>query len=85
MQIREARPELNDRRLRLIQSGRLLTDGTSLHALLVTLEERQLRMNMDSDIPERTATTWIHCSVGSKMEKGELAEDDEKEPVRFSL
>ncbi|KXN87359.1 DSC E3 ubiquitin ligase complex subunit 3 [Leucoagaricus sp. SymC.cos] len=83
--IRNARPELKDRRLRLIQSGRLLTDGTSLHSWLTTLEERQQRTNTDnSGAPTKVTTTWIHCSVGPRMEKGETTED-EKEPVRFRL
>lgn len=77
--IREARPDLKDRRLRLIQSGRLLTDGTSLHDLLMALEERQQGMNTESNAPRKAATTWIHCSVGPKMEKADMIED-EKEP-----
>lgn len=81
MQIREARPELENRRLRLIQSGRLLTDGTFLYAWLVSLEEKQQRANIETtEIPDKTATTWIHCSVGPKSEKNEAGED-EKEQV----
>ena len=80
-QIREARPELEDRRLRLIQSGRLLTDGTPLYALLATLEERQQRLNMDSESSIKAKTAWIHCSVGLKTEKADM--EDEKEPVRL--
>lgn len=76
--IREARPELEDRRLRLIQSGRLLTDGTPLYALLATLEERQQRLNMDSESSIKAKTAWIHCSVGLKTEKADM--EDEKEP-----
>ncbi|KDQ62820.1 hypothetical protein JAAARDRAFT_190093 [Jaapia argillacea MUCL 33604] len=41
--IRISRPELSTRRLRLIHSGRLLTDGTCLYGWLVSLEERQRR------------------------------------------
>ncbi|KAA1474791.1 hypothetical protein DENSPDRAFT_349233 [Dentipellis sp. KUC8613] len=41
--IRAARPQLKNRRLRLIHSGRLLTDGTFLFSWLNTLEERQRR------------------------------------------
>jgi hypothetical protein len=42
-QIREARPKLQHRRLRLIHAGRLLADGTHLASWLGTLEERQQR------------------------------------------
>ena len=42
-QIREARPKLQRRRLRLIHAGRLLTDGTQISSWLGTLEERQQR------------------------------------------
>lgn len=42
-QIREARPKLQHRRLRLIHAGRLLADGTHLESWLSTLEERQQR------------------------------------------
>lgn len=81
IQIREARPQLEDRRLRLIQSGRLLTDGTPLYASLVISEERQQRLNTDPESSIKPSTTWIHCSVGPKTEKSDMGED-EKEPVR---
>jgi hypothetical protein len=42
-QIREARPKLQRRRMRLIHAGRLLADGTQLASWLGTLEERQQR------------------------------------------
>lgn len=80
MQIREARPELDNRRLRLIQSGRLLTDGTFLYAWLVSLEEKQQRANIDTtETSGKAATTWIHCSVGPKAERGELGEDEREQ------
>ncbi|KAF8500799.1 DUF2407 C-terminal domain-containing protein [Russula emetica] len=41
--IREARPKLQRRRLRLIHAGRLLTDATRISSWLGTLEERQQR------------------------------------------
>ncbi|KAF5321492.1 hypothetical protein D9619_001507 [Psilocybe cf. subviscida] len=41
--IRNARPELHNRRLRLIHSGRLLTDGVFLFDWLAAFEERQQR------------------------------------------
>ncbi|KAH9002782.1 hypothetical protein EDB86DRAFT_3063289 [Lactarius hatsudake] len=43
LKIREARPQLQRRRLRLIHAGRLLTDSTQLASWLGTLEERQQR------------------------------------------
>ncbi|KAF8220591.1 hypothetical protein L208DRAFT_1333034 [Tricholoma matsutake] len=73
--IREARTQLKERRLRLIHSGRLLTDGTFLYSWLTSLEERQKRATPDAENVARqqsqTATTWIHCSVGPKLEPGE--------------
>ncbi|EJU06064.1 hypothetical protein DACRYDRAFT_73335 [Dacryopinax primogenitus] len=42
-QIREYRPQLKNRRLRLIYLGRLLTDGIIFYDWLATLEERQRR------------------------------------------
>jgi hypothetical protein len=42
-QIREERPKLQRRRLRLIHAGRLLPDGTKLSSWLGTLKERQQR------------------------------------------
>lgn len=84
MQIREARPELENRRLRLIQSGRLLTDGTFLYAWLVSLEEKQQRANIETiEVPGKIATTWIHCSVGPKTEKGESGEDEKEQVCIF--
>lgn len=77
--IREERPQLKDHRLRLIHSGRLLTDGTFLHAWLVSLGERQRRATSaitENDSDPTILTTWLHCSVGPKMEPGE--EDDTK-------
>lgn len=71
-QIREVRPELQNRRLRLIHSGRLLSEGTLLYAWVISLEERQKRANADEDITGHVSkTTWIHCSVGQPLEPGE--------------
>ncbi|KAJ8518441.1 hypothetical protein ONZ45_g4488 [Pleurotus djamor] len=42
-QIREHRPQLRDRRLRLIYSGRLLLDSTPIYDCLSTIETRQKR------------------------------------------
>ncbi|KAJ3483098.1 hypothetical protein NLJ89_g12094 [Agrocybe chaxingu] len=78
-QIRDIRPELQSHRLRLIHSGRLLTDGTLLYSFLTSLEERQKRAKTDdaSIAVAKSATTWIHCSVGPRLAPGE-AEDDSK-------
>ncbi|KAG6866202.1 hypothetical protein C0991_007227 [Blastosporella zonata] len=78
--IREGRPELNDRRLRLIHSGRLLTEGTFLYSWLSSLEERQKRVapidSSNAPLLQLTpAITWIHCSVGPKLEPGETEEE----------
>ncbi|KAG9315991.1 hypothetical protein JVU11DRAFT_3649 [Chiua virens] len=75
-----ARPQLNDRRLRLIHAGRLLTDGTLLHSWLSTLEERQQRANVSQSNdtpspPQPQIITWLHCSVGPKVEPGTESED----------
>jgi len=74
-----ARPQLKDRKLRLIHAGRLLTDGTLLHPWLTTLEERQLRANASPSTdgsPQQPHTiTWLHCSVGLKIESEAEAED----------
>jgi len=76
--IRNARPQLEDRRLRLIHSGRLLTDGTLLYSWITTLEERQRRATSDEASGTQqpsNITTWLHCSVGPKIESGEEGED----------
>ncbi|TFK23687.1 hypothetical protein FA15DRAFT_670287 [Coprinopsis marcescibilis] len=68
--IRTIRPELKDHRLRLIHSGRLLTDGTFVYSWLTSLEERQQRAalaNGDGKLSSKASTTWIHCSVGPKF------------------
>ncbi|EKM52060.1 uncharacterized protein PHACADRAFT_102061 [Phanerochaete carnosa HHB-10118-sp] len=77
--IRDARPSLTDRRLRLIHLGRLLTDGTNLYSWLESLEERQRKALESSEGQDQTAspsipTTWLHCSVGPKLEPGEEEE-----------
>ena len=87
-QIREVRPELQNRRLRLIHSGRLLSEGTLLHAWVISLEERQKRANADEDITGhilKTTTTWIHCSVGQSLEPGEGDTEDSNTQVNRNL
>jgi len=74
-----ARPQLKDRRLRLIHAGRLLTDGTLLHPWLSTLEGRQLRAKTsDASLssPRPHIITWLHCSVGPTLEAGTETEDN---------
>jgi DUF2407 ubiquitin-like domain len=87
-QIREVRPELQNRRLRLIHSGRLLSEGTLLYAWVISLEERQKRANPDEDITghiSKTSTTWIHCSVGQPLEPGEGDTEDPNTQVNINL
>ncbi|KAI0260683.1 DUF2407 C-terminal domain-containing protein [Gloeopeniophorella convolvens] len=91
--IREARPQLQRRRLRLIHSGRLLADGTELALWLSSLEERQRRAaakdkDKDETDPLLSPTTttpggfgsvpWLHCSVGAQLSEGE--EEGEAQP-----
>ncbi|EGN93980.1 hypothetical protein SERLA73DRAFT_189126 [Serpula lacrymans var. lacrymans S7.3] len=79
--IADARPQLQDRRLRLIHAGRLLTDGTLLYSWLTTLEERQNRANLGDTnnaggaAPANSFTTWLHCSVGPIVEPGTETEE----------
>jgi DUF2407 ubiquitin-like domain len=83
-QIRECRPDLQNRRLRLIHSGRLLSEETLLYASVISLEERQKRTNIDEDMTghiSKTATTWIHCSVGQPLEPGEADTEDSNTQV----
>jgi hypothetical protein len=78
---------LKDRRLRLIHSGRLLTDGILLYSWLASLEERQKRAAPDDEKGAQnatatpTTTTWMHCSVGPKLEAGEEESDEGKTQV----
>jgi len=76
--IRDVRPELQKRRLRLIHSGRLLTDGTFIYPWLTSLEDKQRKAVKEvttEEIPEASqALTWLHCSVGP-----ELTQEEEEE------
>ncbi|KAL0577745.1 Pumilio y domain member 6 [Marasmius crinis-equi] len=82
--IRRERSELSRRRLRLIHSGRLLTDGTFLYSWLKKLDERQKRASAPEDGGEEnadanaksTVASWLHCSVGREIEQGEEELDD---------
>ncbi|KAG6813744.1 hypothetical protein H0H92_007696 [Tricholoma furcatifolium] len=75
--IREGAPELRNRRLRLIHAGRLLTEGTFLYSWLSSLEEKQKRATPNEtetghhSSQATSSTTWVHCSVGPKLEAGE--------------
>ncbi|EFI28165.1 hypothetical protein CC1G_14192 [Coprinopsis cinerea okayama7 len=88
--IRATRPELKDRKLRLIHLGRLLTDGTYLYSWLASLEERQRRAaeaNNEDGLSWKPSTIWIHCSIGPKLAtpEDELREDTtsgQLQPVR---
>ena len=87
-QIRECRPDLQNRRLRLIHSGRLLSEETLLYAWVISLEERQKRANIDEDMTghiSKTTTTWIHCSVGQPLEPGEADTEDSNTQVNRTL
>ncbi|KAF4577294.1 hypothetical protein EYR40_009346 [Pleurotus pulmonarius] len=70
--LRALRPQVADRRLRLIHSGRLLTDGIMLYEWLSLLEERQKRA-LDDTLPPSDSKehVYIHCSVGPKMDPSE--------------
>lgn len=86
MKIRERRPQLKDRRLRLIHSGRLLTDSASVFSLLESLEERQKQSSPAGDGPVHhdvpLHTTWLHCSIGPPIAAGE--DDDTKVQVSIT-
>ncbi|KAN0074663.1 DUF2407 C-terminal domain containing protein [Tylopilus felleus] len=82
-----ARPQLKDRRLRLIHAGRLLTDGTLMHPWLSTLEDKQPCANTSSSTDTSPPSlqphiiTWLHCSVGPQIEPGTETETEEKPQV----
>ncbi|KAJ6603138.1 DUF2407 ubiquitin-like domain-containing protein [Mycena sp. CBHHK59/15] len=76
--IRRERPQLKDRRLRFIHSGRLLTDGTLLNSWLAALDEKQKQTSGENDLSPVKPTTWMHCSVGREIEEGEDEEGSEQ-------
>ncbi|KAH9980094.1 DUF2407 C-terminal domain-containing protein [Lactifluus volemus] len=96
-QIRVARPQLQCRRLRLIHSGRLLTDGTHLASWFGTLEERQQRaatkgkdefdtltsLNSPGPSAQQGSVPWLHCSVGAPLSDGE--EDSDAQPQEAQI
>ncbi|KAJ6593602.1 DUF2407 ubiquitin-like domain-containing protein [Mycena capillaripes] len=75
--IRRERPQLTNKRLRFIHSGRLLPDTTLLNAWLVALDKK-LKQSSAEDDSEPSATTWMHCSVGREIEDGEEEEVNEQ-------
>ncbi|KDR75269.1 hypothetical protein GALMADRAFT_249265 [Galerina marginata CBS 339.88] len=87
-QIRDQRPELLNRRLRLIHSGRLLADGTSMYSLLTSVEERQQRTHTedgDTATVGKAHTTWVHCSVGPAMAPDEEEDDSRTQTAQIQL
>ncbi|KAJ3759444.1 DUF2407 ubiquitin-like domain-containing protein [Lentinula raphanica] len=68
--IREQRPEFTHRRLRLIHSGRLLTDNALVSSWL-----------KPSEGADNSHATWLHCSVGQKLEPSEIENEESKEQV----
>ncbi|KAJ7188577.1 DUF2407 ubiquitin-like domain-containing protein [Mycena filopes] len=76
--IRIQRPQLNDRRLRFIHSGRLLPDTTVVYAWLLALDEKQRQASAEDDSVPISTTTWIHCSVGREIKEGEDEEVNEQ-------
>ncbi|RPD62575.1 hypothetical protein L226DRAFT_458376 [Lentinus tigrinus ALCF2SS1-7] len=82
--IRLARPQLEDRRLRLIYSGQLLADNTQLYPRIDSVEQKRKRPTLSSSGGEEgdedgetssiVAPTWLHCSVGPQLKDGEEEE-----------
>ncbi|THH10064.1 hypothetical protein EW146_g8488 [Bondarzewia mesenterica] len=94
--IRTARTQLKNRHLRLIHSGRLLTDGTFLYSWFTSLEERQRRATArevsagaatETEVaPPSTLSSklsWLNCSVGPEFTEGE--EEEESKPQTAQL
>jgi len=78
--IRTARPQAVKRRLRLIYSGRLLTDDTVLIAWVRKQEDRSQKgdalqgdgtKSTASESPVASPPIWLHCSVGAEIPEGE--------------
>ncbi|KAI0770075.1 DUF2407 ubiquitin-like domain-containing protein [Fomes fomentarius] len=78
--IRLARPELKDRRLRLIHSGQLLADNNQLYSRILSLEQRRRPTQASNSGDEADEAedqnapappTWLHCSVGPQLHEGE--------------
>jgi hypothetical protein len=82
--IRQARPELLNRRLRLIHSGRLLTNDTLLYPLLegpqTEIEDNNIASSTNAAKP---ATTWFHCSIGQAITPDDPEEDDRPQTTQI--
>ncbi|KZT62156.1 hypothetical protein CALCODRAFT_426737 [Calocera cornea HHB12733] len=78
-QIREYRPQLQNRRLRLIYSGRLLTDGIILYDWLATLEERQRRAAPQAFTSELREVLGDGASGADAKSKGKTKTKDVKD------
>ncbi|KAJ8483361.1 hypothetical protein ONZ51_g4752 [Trametes cubensis] len=80
--IRRARPDLKDRRLRLIHAGQLLPESTPIYPRISSFEQLKRRPSSEGDEGAESAsehvppsqTTWLHCSVGPQLEEGEVDE-----------
>ncbi|KAH9891820.1 DUF2407 ubiquitin-like domain-containing protein [Cubamyces lactineus] len=80
--IRLARPDLKNRRLRLIHAGQLLPESTPLYHRIFSSEQRKRSPSPEGDeiaesVTEQASipkTTWLHCSVGPQLEDGEADE-----------
>ncbi|KAI0335719.1 hypothetical protein GY45DRAFT_1267027 [Cubamyces sp. BRFM 1775] len=80
--IRLARPDLKNRRLRLIHAGQLLSESTHIYPRISSFEERKRWPVSEGDgdadsVAEQELsprTTWLHCSVGLQLEEGEAEE-----------
>jgi hypothetical protein len=79
-QIRECRPELQRKRLRLIHLGRLLANNMNIYSHILLLEEQQRHLSTQDDASTEIDPNaskggiWIHCSVGADMKPED--EDD---------
>ena len=68
------RTELQDRKLRLIHSGRLLADGMPIFTWIESQESRQKKVatSVDDEAQESsisaTNATWLHCALGAEMD-----------------
>ncbi|KIK68986.1 hypothetical protein GYMLUDRAFT_153057 [Collybiopsis luxurians FD-317 M1] len=79
--IRLERPQIKDRRLRLIHSGKLLADTTLIYSWLKSSDERQQKLEADSGTQSTSALAWLHCSIGQKLETSDSEGDEGKEQV----
>ncbi|KAJ7745488.1 DUF2407 ubiquitin-like domain-containing protein [Mycena maculata] len=77
--VRSERPQLKDRRLRFIHSGRFLADTTLLNSWLAAQDEKRKQTSGEDDpSPVAETTTWMHCSVGREITEGEVEDGDEQ-------